>query len=130
MKLRIHGDSLRIRVTKTDLSRLQTDGRISEALHVAPNNVFAYALVLTEGREVDASFEAAVLSVYLPKRLAASWYRDTEVSLAGVRTLPGGGKLDILIEKDFTCLVPRPGEDQSDYFANPAKTSANSASDA
>jgi len=130
MKLRIHGDSLRIRVTKTDLSRLQSDGRISATLEVAPGQALTYALAITDGSAIDVDFTDAALSVYLPRARAALWYADAEVSVEGVKLLPGGKTLEVLVEKDFTCLVPRAGEDQSDYFANPAKTAAKSAPDA
>ena len=29
-------------------------------------------------------------------------------------------ELSILLEKDFQCLIPREGEDQSEHFPNPA----------
>jgi hypothetical protein len=36
--------------------------------------------------------------------------------------MPGAEPLSILIEKDFECLVPRPGEDPRDLYVNPAKS--------
>jgi hypothetical protein len=60
----------------------------------------------------------------VPEALAAARYGDGQVSVVGVQALPGGGCRDLLVEKDFTCLVPGPGEDQSDYFANRAKSVA------
>jgi hypothetical protein len=130
MKLRIHGDSLRVRVTKTDLAQLQSESRIHATLEVAPGQTFAYVLAVTDGSAIDVEFADATLSIYLPRTRAAVWYGDAEVSVEGVKVLPGGRTLEVLIEKDFTCLVPRPGEDQSDYFANPAKTTSKSAADA
>jgi hypothetical protein len=36
--------------------------------------------------------------------------------------MPGAEPLSILIEKDFECLVPRPGEEPRDLYDNPAKS--------
>jgi hypothetical protein len=34
-------------------------------------------------------------------------------------TLPLGGRLKLLVEKDFRCISPRDDEDQSNLFKNP-----------
>jgi hypothetical protein len=39
--------------------------------------------------------------------------------MSGEQVLDDGAKLTILVEKDFACLTPREGEDESDMFPNP-----------
>ena len=37
------------------------------------------------------------------------------------------GVFRILVEKDFTCIEPRDGEDQSDLYPNPKSETINAA---
>ena len=44
---------------------------------------------------------------------------DHATPLPGEQVLDDGAKLAILVEKDFACLAPREGEDESDMFPHP-----------
>ena len=48
MKLRIKGDSLRLRVGPAEVERLTGSGRIEETIHFAPGVQMTYALELSE----------------------------------------------------------------------------------
>lgn len=50
------------------------------------------------------------------------WAGPKEVAIRGEQALTGDGALSILLEKDFTCLTPRDGEEDADSFPNPAAT--------
>ena len=52
-------------------------------------------------------------------RPSTPWAAGNDVSLHGEQPLEHG-VLRILVEKDFTCVEPRDGEDQSDLYPNPA----------
>jgi len=41
------------------------------------------------------------------------------VSIAASQILDEGDQLSILVEKDFACLAPREGEDETDMYPNP-----------
>ena len=121
MKLRIQGNSLRIRVTRPDLEQLRREQRLVDVLDLGGGSRFEYTLEIVAGDDLDASLDAGALHVRLPSRLAQPWYDDAEVGVRGIKALEGGDELVILIEKDFECLIPREGEDQSDHFPNPAR---------
>ena len=40
-------------------------------------------------------------------------------AITAEQVLDDGGVLNILVEKDFACLAPREGEDESDMFPHP-----------
>jgi hypothetical protein len=64
---------------------------------------------------VESSFRDNRLTVVLPAQLATQWATDeTAVSVAGEH-----GPASVLVEKDFECLDPRTGEDQSNRFRSP-----------
>ena len=121
MKLRIHGSSLRLRVSRSDLENLKTAGYVEDALRFSANSALIYRLELAERADVKARFTESLIVVELPNSLAAPWYAEDQVSISAQQGA-APDPLDILIEKDFTCLVPRPGEDQADFFPNPAKS--------
>jgi len=117
MKIRIRGDSLRLRLSQSDVGVLDREGSVADALHFPGGSSLGCVLVSdARAAELDAAFDERTIRVTIP----ASWARkliDTdEVGVQGERELPGGGALTVLIEKDFRCLVPRAGEDDGDGF--------------
>ena len=112
MKLRLEGNSIRLRVRKSDLTKLQTKGIITETL-VFPNNLnFNYELRTDTNTEtVDAQLSPTAITVSIPLSMAINWLNSDVVGLE--YTVNSG--LFILIEKDFPC-TDRPWEDTSDTF--------------
>ena len=100
-------------------------GRIDVATHRRAIH-FGDGVGLTYLLESDAAartprarYAADVISVVLPAAIVRRWADSNEVSIEGEQALDGGETLRILVEKDFACLQPRPGEDESDMFPNP-----------
>lgn len=117
MKLRIRGDSLRLRLTRSEIEQLCEQDRVVQAIHFGPGVALEYAIELAEGDRVCARFEGATVTVVLPRTLAMTWARGEEVGISAIQPLPEG-ELALLIEKDFHCLVPR-GEQDHDAFPHP-----------
>lgn len=59
------------------------------------------------------------ITVRLPETLVLAWVTTEQVSIAGDQVLDDGQTLSVLVEKDFACLAPRPGEDESDMYPHP-----------
>lgn len=74
---------------------------------------------------VTALFSDNTMRVRLPESVVLAWATTEQVSMAGEQTLDDGNRLTILVEKDFTCLAPREGEDESDMFPHPQAGSAS-----
>jgi len=121
MKLRILGNSLRLRVTRSELARLQAGGSIEDCVRFSP----APEASLTYALTVMAS-EAAVRVEYAPQRVTIvlneaqlqSWSQPGKV---GIYTSVGNGSgkgLQLTIEKDFACL-DRSHVSNADTFPNP-----------
>ena len=118
MKLRIKGNSIRLRLTQTDVSKFITDGKLVETVEFgnAPVPKFCYELLFSENAEnVCAEFNNGTISVLVPKNTAEDWANGEKVGIESDEN----SKLKILIEKDFACLAPRKGEDESDNFPHP-----------
>jgi hypothetical protein len=122
MKLRIKGNSLRIRVTQGELAQFAATGRVTERVDFGGGAVLTYALVRDPGiSALRSTFSAATIEIRVPEPAARQWCRTEEVTLSA--TYPtSAGDLRLMVEKDFGCLAIREGEDESDNFPNPNQT--------
>jgi hypothetical protein len=120
MKLRLLNDSIRLRLSRSDVATAAERGAVAGHTQFPNGHVFTYVLeVVSYGVRAGANYSEECLSVRLPSAEIMAWANDAEaVSLRSELQLPGGDTLDILVEKDFTCLTHRPDEDQSDLFVN------------
>ena len=126
MKLRIRGDSLRLRLTRSEVQRLDETGEVRETIHFGPS-ALDYVLRRGEGSIPHAHFEGSSISVELPRESVEAWARSDQVSIVVEQELPEG-QLRLLIEKDFKCLAPREGTDEDDSDAFPHPGAATGAS--
>jgi hypothetical protein len=122
VKLRILGNSIRLRVAKNELAELGSSGMVADAIHFGPGQQLSYRIVADRDAAVAARFAEGELTVTLPARAVQGLVETEQVSIRGEQSLPGGESLKILVEKDFECLVPRPGEDPRDLYDNPARS--------
>jgi len=120
MKLRIRGNSVRLRVTQAELGAIGAGATVSETTDFGGGHVLTCRLTVDPDADaVGASFEDGVVTVRLPAARAAEWAGSEMVSLTGDQPAADGERLAILVEKDFHCLTPREGEDESDMFPHP-----------
>ena len=122
MKLRIRGDSIRLRLKRGEVDQIAAGTSIVEKTHF-PNAVLTFRLDVTENNDISASFGDGCLIVRLPESKILDWASTDEISLEAEQELSGAGVLSLLIEKDFSCLEPghhRDGEDDEDTFPHPS----------
>jgi len=112
MKIRIKGNSLRYRLTKSDVSRFEKDGYLEECTHFGEQTLI-YALQRSTEANLSAVFESNKITLFMPAAMADEW-----VSTDVVGFEDQDNKLYLLIEKDFKCL-DNVAEDQSDNYPNP-----------
>lgn len=124
MKLRMKGDSIRFRLTRSEVSRLASGGCVQEAVRFGPGpgQRLRYGLSCGEEGSIQARFLENEIEVVVPTALAKSWASSERIGLEAVQAAGPDSRLRILIEKDLACLSPREDEDESDAFPNP-KTS-------
>ena len=121
MKLRIKGNSIRLRLLRSEVERFVTTGRISEETHFGPNGspALRYTLLTDPSAiEISTAFENNEISVAVPENLVHEWAAGDMVSLERVQQANGNDGLSVLIEKDFVCLDCPDDPDRDDAFAN------------
>ena len=122
MKLRIKGNSLRIRMTQSEVGWINLGKSVAEVIHFAPGSELRYKVQSSPVESaIGVQFNGSEICVMVPEALSISWAGGDAVSLRAEQSLGTGEKLDILIEKDFFCLKTRAHqtEDESDMFPNP-----------
>jgi len=122
MKLRIRGDSIRLRLKRGEVDQLAAGTSIVEETHF-PGAILTYRLDVSENGSIAATFDNGSLAVSLPNPIVLAWANTDEVSLHAEQELSGTSCLSLLIEKDFKCLEPghhRDCEDDEDTFPHPS----------
>ena len=120
MKLRIRDNSVRLRLTRSEVDALHKDGLVSSKIEFPGGRSFAYVAESSPASVNPGAFLSEnVLTVNLPETTVLAWASTEQVSIEGEQLLTDGQILSILVEKDFACLVPREGEDDSEMFVNP-----------
>lgn len=123
MKLRIRGDSLRLRLGQGEVRRLMCDFSVVEETAFAPGSVLAYRVELCEGPS-GATLGSGGVVVRVARADAERWAAsDDEVSIGFAQPAGDGRTLRVLVEKDFACLDAASAEPQDDAFPNPLASS-------
>jgi hypothetical protein len=121
MKLRIKGNSLRVRVSRSEIVRFLAGDALEETVQFTPEAraKFTYALQQDRllGRPTVQYVENRV-AILIPADHANAWGTTDQVGIAEDISLGNLGSLALLIEKDFACL-DRSDEDNQDTFPNP-----------
>jgi len=117
MKIRIRGDSLRLRLSQSDVQALDREGVVGDELHFPAGTALRCELRVVDGTDrLDAAFDRHTIGVTMPRAWARRLVDTDEVGVKSDVALEGGRTMVLLVEKDFRCLVPREGEDDGDGF--------------
>lgn len=125
MKLRIRGNTLRLRLTQSEVAQFVETGAVKETVEfgAGENQKLVYALAAAENIKAPrAVLENNQITVFLPKEQAETWTQTNQVGIRAEQQIDDSKILQILIEKDFACLEKRAGDDDADAFPHPLKT--------
>ena len=127
MKIRIQGNTLRLRLTQTEVKNFNTKGLVEEKTSFGPSSdsTLTYSIIKADCKELEASFKKNKIEIKVPKNLAAVWVNTEMVGLDNASSAITETDLKILVEKDFACLKERVGEDESDMFPHPEQDTHN-----
>ena len=123
MKIRIKGNTVRLRLSKTEVDDFGANGFIEESTQFGPDSKLAYSIRKADCKELQASFNQNKIEISVPENLATDWVNTEMVGLDNHNG--DDSALQILIEKDFACLKERVGEDESDMFPHPEEDTHN-----
>ena len=122
MKLRIKGNSLRLRVMPSEAKQLLRDGAVQEHVQVTanPRDRLTYALVSSHSQlTTTVAYQSGNITVSVPRIELERWAGGDDAGVYAEVALGGGQVLSVAIEKDFACL-DRDDADNEDTFPNPS----------
>lgn len=83
MKLRIRGNSLTLRLSKTELAKLAETGKVEDTTRFSSEQSLRYCVEVRPTGAVTATFSGASILVTLPRPRLELWLRPNEVSVEG-----------------------------------------------
>jgi len=121
VKLRIRDNSVRLRLTRGEVDDLRDSGVVQARTAFPGGREFLYEVESSPASVNPGAFLSdSKVTVRLPESAVLAWANSEQVSITGEQQHKNGDKLEILVEKDFACLAPREGEDESDMYPHPA----------
>ncbi|MBB6144451.1 hypothetical protein HNQ77_002403 [Silvibacterium bohemicum] len=121
MKLRIKGNSVRLRLLRSEVNTLIETGRLEEKIHFgsAEDAFLIYRLEHEAGlANVEVRHEQSEVTIILPTQQTVAWAETNQIGIYSAVDLGGHGTLDVIVEKDFACL-DLSDADNHDTFPNP-----------
>lgn len=117
MKLRILDDSIRLRLSQSEVGRIAQGEAVRSHTRFPHGSFLGYGLEPSTATAIGATFLDNVITVRVPAEAARNWATTDQVALTSSQPIEGG-ELTVLVEKDFECLEPRTGEEDQDAFPN------------
>jgi hypothetical protein len=103
MKLRIQGNSLRLRLTQKEVARVRVGAPVESLLKFAPGRSLIYLLEGSPNAEtMSATFDGHTIRVTIPMDQLTEWVDSDRV---GIESRPPNG-IQLLVEKDFQVPAP------------------------
>jgi len=121
MKLRIKGNSLRLRLTPSEVQLLLRDGVIREHVQLTPdpNDRLTYAVISSlSGPKTTVTYQSGEITVHAPEIELRAWAGSEDIGVYAGVALGDDRLLSVAIEKDFACL-DRSDAENEDTFPNP-----------
>jgi len=106
VKLRIHGNSLRLRLNNSEVEQLRSTGLCSHTLQFGSGSLTYTLETSSQFTEMDAQYRQDCIRILLPLHLAREWTESDRISLSLDRT---DGRPSLLIEKDLPCAHSEAG---------------------
>lgn len=122
MKLRIKGNTIRLRLLRAEIDRLARAGVVSDEIRfgVATDQGLKYSIASSDGVEdVTAQFNDNQILILIPESAALDWTTTDRVGIEARQDVGENTVLSILMEKDFECLTRPDDPDNADSFPNP-----------
>lgn len=118
MKLRIRGNSIRLRLLRGEVAELGAAGVLRETIDFGAASLTYILQTSGETDKLSAAFGNGKIVVSLPSATAREWTETNIISLKGEQPINDGEFLKILVEKDFVCLDRPNDEDNQDAYPN------------
>jgi len=127
MKLRLRGNSVRVRMDQQDLASLLISGRALDMVHFGPGPDRTFTYEVKVGRaprnRPQVEYIGGHLVITIDRQCAEEWSSSDRVGFDHRQVAGDGSGIRVIVEKDFACLDRPAGEESDDAWAFPNPTS-------
>lgn len=117
MKIRIKGNSIRLRLSRPEVDTFGQAGYLEEKTEFGGSQL-TYALKSNKTEHMIADFKNGTVTLYIPEAFKDEWVNTERIGYEAEMPLTDGKKLHLLLEKDFKCLDGNI-KDQDENYDNP-----------
>ncbi len=107
MKPRVKGNSLILRITRSELSKLYEAGRLEETIYFSTDHhsKLVYALEHeSRTKSITLRYQSPEILFVLPSERLERWILSDQKGVYTTIDLGSQGAIELLIEKDYECL--------------------------
>ncbi len=134
MKLRIRGNSIRLRLLRGEVEQFRATGRVTETIQFGATPAAQLIYILqadSRAQQITTNFVDNQITVTVPEAAARNWAESEMITLTSEQPIENCKQKDtdkngasekvlkILIEKDFVCLDRKDEPDNADAFPRP-----------
>ena len=114
MKLRIHAESIRLRLKQSEVRDLVEGREVVESCSTVPAQLIYALRPDATVEDLTVNHDRGRLTVRVPSAWLAGWETDERVGFASQ-----SGPVELMVEKDWKCTNPASPKDNEDCFENP-----------
>ncbi len=122
MKLRIKGNTLRLRLSQSEVALLADGKAVEESTSFTLMHKLVVRMEPWLLNTIEAKLEGSTITIFCSKEQVSTWANSDQVGIEAAQDNHTASPLHIFIEKDFACLSPR--TDEHDNFPNPQADTA------
>jgi len=107
MRLRIRGNSLLFRISRSELSQLHKTGRLEETVYFSLDGASKLVYALEHAQVIETAtlrYQTPEILILLSSSEVSDWIGSGRKGVYAAIDLGNRGELELLIEKDFELL--------------------------
>ena len=120
MKLRIKGNSIRLRLLRSEVERFAKEGEISDEISFGTRSLKYSVSISSQADSISAEYKGDEITISIPESAARQWANSDDVGFETEQSI-GDSNLLIVVEKDFVCLDRPFDPDREDSYPNPSE---------
>ena len=107
MKLRIKGNSIRFRLTQSEVKIVEQTGLVKDQIKFSDSISLEYEIKANGLEYVEATYSENKITLKVNESLIRDWAHSDQVTISSSLDLSSNENLTILIEKDFVLISKR-----------------------
>ncbi len=118
MKLRLRGNSIRLRLSQTEVKALANGDEVVDTTGLALGKFLEFGIRPADAKHVEILATPHGFFVLAPKEILSRWAASEDEGFEAKVPFSDSATTQVVVQKDYACLKPR-GEEDHDTFTHP-----------